>query len=49
MNAPTGPLVAPRSSSVSRTTSETAIELRLTLDGAGKADVYTGIGFSIIC
>ena len=45
MNAPTGPLVAPRSSSVSRTTSETAIELRLTLDGAGKADVYTGIGF----
>jgi imidazoleglycerol phosphate dehydratase HisB len=45
MNAPTGPLVTPRSSSVSRTTSETAIELRLTLDGAGMSDVQTGIGF----
>ncbi len=45
MNAPTRQLGEPRSSSVSRTTSETAIELRLTLDGTGKADVQTGIGF----
>ena len=47
MNAPTPPLPvsAPRSSAVSRTTSETAIELRLTLEGTGKADIETGIGF----
>ncbi len=45
MNIPTPPPLAPRSSTVQRTTSETAIELRLTLDGSGKADIQTGIGF----
>lgn len=45
MNAPTPPPLAPRSSTIHRTTSETAIELRLTLDGSGKADIQTGIGF----
>jgi len=45
MNAPVPPPFAARSSTVSRTTSETAIDLRLTLDGSGKADIQTGIGF----
>jgi imidazoleglycerol phosphate dehydratase HisB len=45
MNAPTRPPLAPRRAEVSRTTTETAIELRLTLDGSGMADVQTGIGF----
>ncbi|MDH3663422.1 MAG: imidazoleglycerol-phosphate dehydratase HisB [Alphaproteobacteria bacterium] len=42
MNAP--PL-ATRKSVIKRTTSETDIELRLTLDGSGQADIETGIGF----
>jgi len=45
MNAPTQPLLAPRSSKVSRKTSETDIALDLTLDGAGHADIQTGLGF----
>lgn len=45
MNAPTPAPLMPRSSTVSRATSETEIELRLTLDGAGDADIQTGIGF----
>ena len=35
----------PRSASLVRTTSETDIRLTLDLDGAGKAEVATGIGF----
>jgi imidazoleglycerol-phosphate dehydratase len=34
-----------RRAAVSRTTLETAIEVELTLDGAGRASVATGIGF----
>src|SRR3954462_3715270 len=34
-----------RSSAVKRVTKETQIELRLALDGSGKADVETGIDF----
>lgn len=45
MNAPSPPPLASRRSQVERVTSETAIELRLTLDGVGDADVQTGIGF----
>lgn len=45
MNAPNRSPIAPRSSHVSRTTSETTIELSLTLDGTGNADIQTGIGF----
>lgn len=50
MNAPSPDLAAPapqakRVAEVSRTTSETRIELTLTLDGDGKADIETGIGF----
>ncbi len=45
MNAPNPPLLAARTAEVKRTTSETDIELRLTLDGTGKADIDTGIGF----
>ena len=35
----------PRSASLTRTTSETDISLSLDLDGAGRAEVDTGIGF----
>ncbi|MBX3424368.1 MAG: imidazoleglycerol-phosphate dehydratase HisB [Pirellulales bacterium] len=35
----------PRTASVNRQTAETQIELELALDGAGQADVATGIGF----
>ena len=35
----------PRTASLTRTTSETDIRLALDLDGAGKADIATGIGF----
>ena len=35
----------PRSSEIRRTTKETQIELRLNLDGRGKADISTGIRF----
>jgi imidazoleglycerol-phosphate dehydratase len=34
-----------RTSTISRTTGETAITLSLSIDGAGKADVSTGVGF----
>ncbi len=34
-----------RTASINRRTSETAIELRLNLDGAGVADLATGVGF----
>jgi imidazoleglycerol-phosphate dehydratase len=34
-----------RTATISRTTGETAITLSLSIDGAGKADVSTGIGF----
>ncbi len=34
-----------RTSSLTRTTSETDIRLTLTLDGSGRADIATGIGF----
>jgi imidazoleglycerol-phosphate dehydratase len=36
---------APRRATIRRETSETRIELTLDLDGAGKADVATGVGF----
>jgi imidazoleglycerol-phosphate dehydratase len=35
----------PRSVRLRRTTRETAIEIALSLDGAGRADISTGIGF----
>src|SRR3954464_3097357 len=34
-----------RSSGIKRVTSETQIELRLMIDGTGRADVQSGIGF----
>ncbi len=34
-----------RTASLTRTTSETDIELRLALDGSGRAEIATGIGF----
>lgn len=34
-----------RFASLTRTTSETAIQLRLALDGTGSADIATGVGF----
>ncbi|NTW02204.1 MAG: imidazoleglycerol-phosphate dehydratase, partial [Oscillochloris sp.] len=34
-----------RISTISRTTGETAINLSLRIDGSGKADISTGIGF----
>lgn len=34
-----------RSASIERNTSETKIKLNLNLDGSGKADIHTGIGF----
>ena len=34
-----------RSASMQRETSETSIELELNIDGAGKSDCQTGIGF----
>ncbi len=45
MNAPLSPIAGSRSARVSRTTSETSIELDLLVDGKGKADIGTGIGF----
>jgi imidazoleglycerol phosphate dehydratase HisB len=45
VNVPESAPLQPRSCTVSRRTSETAIELDLTLDGSGKADIQTGIGF----
>ena len=34
----------PRTGQISRTTAETSIDLSLTLDGAGQADIVTGVG-----
>ena len=45
MNAPTSITVKPRKAEVSRKTSETSIELSLSLDGSGVADIKSGIGF----
>lgn len=36
---------SPRNASIQRKTSETEIELRLTLDGSGCSEIETGIGF----
>ena len=44
MNAVPAPL-APRIAEIARETGETAITLRLNLDGTGKAEIATGIGF----
>ncbi len=38
-----------RVASCSRVTKETQIEMTLNLDGTGKTDISTGIGFSTIC
>ena len=38
-------MLAPRTSSIARATSETDIRLTLALDGTGKAEVATGVGF----
>ena len=49
MTTPLGTLdiqaTAPRTASVTRTTRETTVSVRLTLDGTGTADVATGVGF----
>lgn len=45
MNAPVTPATTMRRAEVSRTTTETSIELQLNLDGKGEADIDTGIGF----
>ena len=42
-DVPTGPRV--RSASVDRRTGETSVRLTLNLDGTGKAEVATGVGF----
>ncbi|BFL62546.1 Imidazoleglycerol-phosphate dehydratase [Roseomonas mucosa] len=44
MNAVPAPL-APRIAEIARETGETAITLRLDLDGTGQAEIATGIGF----
>lgn len=38
-----------RTSQIHRKTKETDIELTLNLDGSGKAEIDTGIGFLTIC
>lgn len=37
--------MSPRTASISRKTAETAIELEINLDGSGKNDIQTGVGF----
>jgi imidazoleglycerol-phosphate dehydratase len=44
MTTPTTP-VAPRIAEVSRNTAETKIRVKVNLDGTGKANLHTGIGF----
>ena len=39
------PLYRPRGADIQRQTAETSIDLLLDLDGSGKADIATGIGF----
>ena len=38
-----------RKSNVSRTTSETDIQIEMNLDGKGKYNISTGVNFLIIC
>ena len=38
-----------RSSELQRNTSETEIKASVNLDGVGEYNIYTGIGFLIIC
>lgn len=38
-----------RTASVERVTKETKIRMILNLDGTGKSDIHTGIGFLTIC
>jgi imidazoleglycerol-phosphate dehydratase len=46
MTTPTPtPTVAPRIAEVSRNTAETKIRVKVNLDGTGKANLHTGIGF----
>jgi imidazoleglycerol-phosphate dehydratase len=45
MDAPPAPATARRSAQAQRSTAETDIRVALDLDGAGTADVATGIGF----
>jgi imidazoleglycerol-phosphate dehydratase len=35
----------PRTATIDRKTAETKIQLTLNLDGAGQADIATGVGF----
>ena len=45
MTTPTTPTIAPRITEVSRNTAETKIRVKVNLDGTGKANLHTGIGF----
>jgi imidazoleglycerol-phosphate dehydratase len=38
-----------RTATIERTTGETEVAVTLNLDGRGRADVTTGIGFAITC
>lgn len=38
-----------RKADISRVTGETNVHIAIDLDGTGKADIHTGIGFLIIC
>ena len=40
-----GPLTTPRRADIARETAETAIRVVLDLDGSGRAEIATGIGF----
>ena len=45
MNASPAPIYSPRTAEVTRNTAETRITVRVDLDGTGKANLRTGIGF----